>query len=71
MLQFNRYDFIYDVYIREESLKYQLRVDRGATEDSNTFRRMVVPDAKPLKNWPKFLSQVYELHITFSNYDSQ
>ena len=71
MLQFNRYDYIYDVYIGEESLKYQLRVDRGATKESNTFRRRVVPDAKPLKNWPKFLSQVYESHMTFSNYDSQ
>ena len=37
MLQFNRYDYIYDVYIGEESLKYQLRVDRGATEESKTF----------------------------------
>ena len=71
MLQFNRYDFIYDVYIREESLKYQLRVDRGATEEINTFRRWVAPDAKPLKNWLKFLSQVYESRITFSNYDSR
>ena len=71
MLQFNRYDFIYDVYIGEESLKYQLRVDRGATEESNTYRRRVVPDAKPLKNWPKFLSQVYESRITFGKYDSQ
>ena len=71
MLQFNRYDYIYDVYIGEESLKYQLRVDRGATEESNTFRRRVIPDAKPLKNWPKFLSQVYESHMTSSNYDSQ
>ena len=65
MLQFNRYDYIYDVYIGEESLKYQLRVDRGATEESNTFRRRVVPDAKPLKKWPKFLIQVYESHMTF------
>ena len=71
MLQFNRYDYIYDVYIGEESLKYQLRVDRGATEESKTFWRRVIPDAKPLKNWPKFLGQVYELHMTFSNYDSQ
>ena len=71
MLQFNRYDFIYDVYIGEESLKYQLRVDGGATEESNTYRRRVVPDAKPLKNWPKFLNQVYESRITFSNYNSQ
>ena len=71
MLQFNRYDFIYDVYIGEESLKYQLRVDRGATEEINTFRRWVAPDAKPLKNWLKFLSQVYESCITFSNYDSR
>ena len=71
MLQFNYYDYIYDVYIGEESLKYQLRVDRGATEESKTFWRRVIPDAKPLKNWPKFLGQVYELHMTFSNCDSQ
>ena len=32
MLQFNRCDYIYDVYIGEESLKYQLKVDRRATE---------------------------------------
>ena len=71
MLQINRYDYIYDVYIGEESLKYQLRVDRGATEESKTFWRRVIPDAKPLKNWPKFLGQVYELHMTFSSYYSQ
>ena len=65
VLQFNRYDYIYDVYIGDESLKYQLRVDRGATEESNTFRRRVVSDAKPLKKWPKFLIQVYESHMTF------
>ena len=71
ILQLNRYDYIYDVYIGEESLKYQLRADRGATEESNKFRRRVVPDAKPLKNWPKFLSQVYESCMILSNYDSQ
>ena len=68
MLQFNRYDYIYDVYIGEESLKYQLRVDRGATEESKTLWRRVIPDAKPNKNRPNFLGQVYELYMTFSNY---
>lgn len=58
ILQLDRFDYIYDVYIGKESLKYQLRVTRGATEDSNTFRRRVVIDAKPHKNWPKFLSLV-------------
>ena len=62
---------IYDVYIGEESLKYQLRADRGATEESNTFRSRVVPDAKPLKNCSKFLSKVYEPCMILSNYDTQ
>ena len=64
-LQVHRYDYVYDVYRGKDSLKYQLRLKRGAITASSAFRRRVAIDAKPHRNWTKFLNIVCNQYCIF------